>query len=124
MNKPTPGPWKLCGANEGLCPCHLIWSKKADCVVAHTVGVKDEYITEGEGISDEKEICANAALIVAAVNACFAINPDNPMAVAEALPEIVSALAEALAGLDQLGCADGDLGNTIRIALAKIEAKT
>jgi hypothetical protein len=33
----------------------------------------------------------NAALIVAAVNACFAVSPDNPLAVAEALPELAHA---------------------------------
>jgi len=45
---------------------------------------------------------ANAALIVAAVNACFAINPDNPLAVAEALPKLVEALRESLSRLDDL----------------------
>jgi len=35
---------------------------------------------------------ANADLIVAAVNACIKLNPDNPMAVAEALPELYEVL--------------------------------
>ena len=35
---------------------------------------------------------ANARLIAAAVNACQKINPDNPLAVAEALPDMYKAL--------------------------------
>ena len=43
-----------------------------------------------------------AALIVAAVNACFQINPTNPMAVAEALIDLVDAarLAEEAGNAD------------------------
>lgn len=38
------------------------------------------------------EAKANAHLIVAAVNACQKVNPDNPMAVAESIQEMYEAL--------------------------------
>lgn len=41
---------------------------------------------------NEQEVEANANLIVTAVNACKRINPDNPQAVAGAIPEVVEAL--------------------------------
>lgn len=44
---------------------------------------------------------ADAHLIVAAVNACIKINPDNPQAVAEALPDMY----EALQAFDHYLCA-------------------
>ena len=66
----------------------------------------------------------NAALIVAAVNACFAINPDNPLAVAEALPELVEACKLLVAWRDNLleitpGSALDMSISTARAAIAK-----
>lgn len=44
--------------------------------------------------ANEKWMCAvtkeNAELIVAAVNACKTINPDNPLNVAKVLPEFIN----------------------------------
>jgi len=105
MNKPTPGPWVLqyCGI-EGVAFC---------C-----------------GIGPSEEDDANAALIVAAVNSCFAINPSNPLAVAEGLPELVNACRESLAYLrDPNGWEKAHtpkheyLPNMLEDALAKLEAK-
>ena len=84
------------------------------------------------GIGPSEEDDANAALIVAAVNSCFAINPSNPLAVAEALPELVEACRELIAAIDAgiqsrtlLECEGkpGSVMSRIRAALAKIEVK-
>ena len=99
MNKPTPGPWVLqyCGI-EGVAFC---------C-----------------GIGPSEEDDANTALIVAAVNSCFAINPSNPLAVAEGLPELVEALREASSYFsNRPGNWEVQLEGMIRSALAKLEKK-
>jgi len=106
MKKPTPGPWVLryCSI-EGVAFC---------C---------------GTGPSEEDD--ANARLIVAAVNSCFAINPDNPLAVAEALPGLTGALKEIMRGegafnLEPMRHAENCIENMkdiARAALAKLEAK-
>jgi hypothetical protein len=38
---------------------------------------------------------ANAKLIIAAVNACISLNPSNPMAVAEGLPQVIKEIKGA-----------------------------
>lgn len=81
MNKPTPGPWAVgCGLRIQACD----------------VGPMFEPTTHGT----HKQMNANAALIVAAVNACFAVSPENPLAVAEALPEVVEALRGLVSEFD------------------------
>lgn len=56
-------------------------------------GKKNICILNGNDNLDEEinasEAKANAELIVTAVNACKEINPDNPVKVAELLPEII-----------------------------------
>jgi len=64
-----------------------------------------------------------ARLIVAAVNACIAISPSNPLAVAEGMGEVVSALAEALTGFNLLGKGQTEFAIKCRAALARIERK-
>ena len=72
---------------------------------------------------DLSEAAANAALIVAAVNACFKVNPDNPLAVAEALPDLVNALLR-IANEPQPEVAAEVIMRTIaRSALFELEAK-
>lgn len=121
MNKPTPGPWKIGLYKDGKvnidAPAAPIpWEGLA------RVQVKVDLRIDPEGD-------ANAALIVAAVNACFAINPSNPQAVAEALPELVKACRESAACLYELsgnGVAHIQIGPPwamLAIALAKLEAK-
>ena len=52
------------------------------------------YDGEGENIENvlSAETEANAHLIVAAVNACASVNPDNPQAVAESIKDMYEAL--------------------------------
>src|SRR4030095_4285339 len=50
------------------------------------------YITTSANDAAEAYTKETAELIVTAVNACKAINPDNPLAVAKILPELVEAL--------------------------------
>ncbi len=58
--------------------------------------------TEGESIAfvffsnSKKTTLANAHLIVAAVNACRQINPDNPMAAAEGITNLYKAVESLL----------------------------
>jgi hypothetical protein len=68
VSKHTPGPWRVV-TNGNTVKSHAIPG------VCASISLKTD----------------NAALIVAAVNACFAINPENPMAVAEGLGELVAA---------------------------------
>ena len=57
----------------------------------------------GQGITKIAQLCegypnaeANASLIVATVNTCASVNPDNPMAVAKSIKEMYEALKELL----------------------------
>lgn len=71
----TPGPWKLGGFNTTL-------------IISDTGMIADVL---GPNIN------TNAALIVAACNACQQINPQNPQAAAEAFPDVVRALRNLFA---------------------------
>lgn len=62
---------------------------------------------------------ADAALIVAACNACSLACPANPIAAAEALPQLISALRDLL----ELG-ASAETCEAARSVLARIEAAT
>jgi hypothetical protein len=75
---------------------------------------------------------ANAPLITAACNACMEINPDNPIAVAEALPELVGALGGLFEHCAMVHKHWGDSSNAkeadlaiakARDIIAKIQAK-
>lgn len=59
---------------------------------------------------------ADAHLIAAAVNACKAINPDNPQAVAESIGDWYKAL-EAIASCESV--VEGDIVDIAQKALAK-----
>ena len=106
--KPTPGPWKF-----GTCAGQVEGPN-------------------GEGIGGEIDFSipdkvkqANAGLIVAAVNACFAINPENPTAVAEALPELVNELKQIMnRSRDFEFVVPRPIAEKIRAALTKAEAKS
>jgi len=67
---------------------------------------------------------ANAALIVAAVNACFAINPENPLAAVEGMAGLVEACKNLTIQLDT-SCVGYDIPafQPFLNALAKLEAK-
>ena len=70
---------------------------------------------------------SNANLIASAVNACIEINPDNPQAVAEAIPEIFEALKRFLgSSACKNKCKPNDMTcdtNFARRAIAKVEEK-
>lgn len=113
MNKPTSGPWNAQG--HGL-------YKNEDIIGVITAPLEAK-MAEGK---------ANARLIVAAVNACFTINPSNPLAVAEAMPELVGAAKGLLAFIHEKFPKDFEPGGNgylcphhraIAAALAKLEAK-
>ena len=108
--KPTPGKWK----------------KGARVPERHAIRILDRrgfLVAEARGAGGPwTEVEGNAALIVAAVNACFQVDPSNPLAVAEALPEIVNALLR-IANEPQPEAATVDIMRAIaRAALAKIGA--
>lgn len=73
--------------------------------------------------SEEAE--ANAQLIVTAVNACKAINPENPLAVAEGLGELYEALKYVIRELDKADIvkADSILMEYPNRAIAKVEGE-
>ncbi len=52
----------------------------------------DAMIARVGGLTAIKEAKANAHLIVAAINACISVNPDNPLAVAESIKPMYEAL--------------------------------
>jgi len=111
MNKPTPGPWILMGCD--------VEDENKDTIT----------FCCGTGTSEDDE--ANAALVVAAVNACFKVNPDNPLAVAEALPELVEACRNIAKLFDEakeqgysISAASNSWADALGAALAKIEAKS
>jgi len=116
--KPTPGPWE---AWPDADTNQLAVGPKMG-----GVGVCDVVNVNGIGISTEDTRAtgeANARLVAAAVNACFVVNPENPLAVAEALPEIVTALKRIEMGMS---FPEDDVQRTARdvarAALAKIGA--
>lgn len=57
--------------------------------------------------------CADHKLIVSAVDACFSVSPDNPQAIAEAIPEAFRLLKVISDGHERTACAisDSDLDN-------------
>lgn len=86
--KPTPGPWRkgeMCGGTIAI---------EADNPGA-TVARVHVYFN-----GDSTPAEANTHLIVAACNACQKINPENPQAVAEALPELFDHLHVMMSGPD------------------------
>ena len=67
--KHTPGPWRKCNANNGNCPCGLIWSVKGDFVLATVTSSCKEHESSnlGEGLQrGNEEYQANSRLIAAA----------------------------------------------------------
>lgn len=93
-NRPTFGePWNYACDSYGK----VRHSKKA-CVYTTIKGERGERIVS---IAARIPNWADAKLIVAACNACQVINPANPQAVAEALPELVQALRDLYANVDR-----------------------
>ena len=116
--KPTPGPWRM---DFGPRQYSL---KGADCHNVVFMALPSE--DYGAGIA---EIDANAEFILAAVNACFQINPENPIAVAEALPELVESLKRVLPENQSESIyrctirVPAEVITRVRATFAKVEAK-
>lgn len=91
--RPTPAPWKIEDATD-----YIIQDGPSYIVVAHAIW----------------NPTPDAALIVAACNACQLVNPQNPQAVATGLVELVGALK---AEWNSIGA------SRIRHALASIETQ-
>jgi hypothetical protein len=108
---PEMKPWKRCGTE--------IWAS-------------GKRIVAGKGsydIKDSKERTRRLELIVKAVNACIAINPDHPESVAEGIREMYKALKEVkdcsvfLCNTEKMAI---DIGTFCKIAdelPAKLEAR-
>ena len=140
MTQHTRGKWNTC--QEGKCSCKSIWSDHYPVAKVLTGEWGDEYPSirlVGDSSLDlkaeaymemiaygtiaEETAIANACIIVAAVNACQKVNPDNPLAVAENITEMYEALTEAIgylrAGPDTLDRYNQI--NRMRKVLAKVE---
>jgi len=86
-SKPTPGPWAI---SEYYNAHQNIHNARGIFAPGHTAP-----IVESVWGSTLAESDANAALIVAACNACQQVNPEHPQAVAEALPDLLRAAHDA-----------------------------
>ena len=127
MNKPTPGPWDkygyaIIGASGSDDARVIALSAFGNVLPAPVFNPFNK-----EHRADTGLVQANAALIVAAVNACFKVNPDNPLAVPEALPELVEAAKELMAKFTEAKergySMSARQGEALCAALAKLEAK-
>lgn len=127
MNKPTPGPW-LIDKRSGVIVIHRGPENTEACIsgaesraIARFDGQRTE---DGAAWEMRPEQIGNAHLIVAAVNACFAVNPSNPMAVAEGMAELVEAAHKAKDHCFNSAWAGSDfVFNLLFAALAKLEDK-
>ena len=88
------------------------------------IGDGEISIASMTGLS-ETDAKVNAELIIAAVNACQKVNPDNPLAVAEALPDMYEALERLVDYLNYLGVPEDceDQYEEANKSLAKAEGK-
>jgi len=77
MRKPTPRPWRAIEAGSKV-----------------KAGAMTDVAYLSRHLKSEEERKANADLIIAACNAAQEINPDNPAAAAEAMPEMFRLLCE------------------------------
>jgi len=106
--KHTPGPWRITrGLSEGYI------AQDIGGYVPIRTPFREDAFKDGPSRSDhtEEEVAANAARIVACVNACEDINP-------EAVPEIVKALDRVEARLTHVARAfyEGGTSATLRAA--------
>ena len=95
--KYTNGEWSVFGDPEDECP-----GIEADGVSIVVYGEKlaDDAGVQGHTVEEAK---GNANLICAAVNAARAISPANPLAAAQAMPQIVAALRAIVSVADNPG---------------------
>lgn len=109
MAEHTKGPWRACGDDRGGCECHMVWSIPSDAVVGVAIKATDTAYTDGEGLTDEDEVRANARLISSA--------PD----LLEAADNAVEAMASA--AIDGLWQGEpGNRHNILRPHMRALEA--
>ena len=93
--KVTAGPWT--GCHNGECPCGYIFGDGGKAYIAKTMALADDV----EPVAIDEDRIANGKFLIAAVNACFHVSPNNPQAVAEAIPEIVNMLARFVSATER-----------------------
>jgi len=72
------------------------WKRYGQHIHLSDTNTSDEIVTVlCPAWMSKEEARANADIIVAAVNACQEVNPDNPMAVAESIKDMYEALKVA-----------------------------
>lgn len=130
--KPTQGPWTIQGYRLYGPPDNRSKYPGGLTLIGGLVDDLNDWRGSPSETRDErdefaKETTANANLIVSAVNACQQINPVNPQAVANALPELVEAMRELLFATalidDEYYAAIENAETTARAALAKAEIR-
>ncbi|KKL03698.1 hypothetical protein LCGC14_2623480, partial [marine sediment metagenome] len=94
----TPGPWGVAPNGKQVLAPHVI--QRDNVLVRKLSGATPEQVE------------ANARLIVAARNAAFRANAKNPIAAAEALPELLEVLKE-LEALRKMPHPSGDLNAAV-----------
>lgn len=86
----TPGPWEaVVEGDEGTVASFPLRSSGGKAIAA--VWSRDGRHVTPESVVEGR---LNALLIEAAVNSCFQVSPENPKAVAEAIPEAFNLLRE------------------------------
>jgi len=88
----TKGKWEV--TDTAFTRYTLYYGKKSGARTFITDGINLSEVAEVQGDTDT-EAEANAKLIVSAVNACIAINPENPQAVADSIGDMYEAVRYA-----------------------------
>ena len=106
--KPTPGPW-VQYTDKRLGVCIAVEGPTASTIIAQKVA---RWLDVG--------------LMLAACNACQQINPENPQAVAEALPDLVKRLRDVAVWLIAPDLFEDEIrgiAQAVRSTLAKAEGR-
>ena len=103
MNKPTPGKWRISPYYPGD-------------IIADNPQSRYPLVVAVCPLADD------ANFIMAMGEACYLVNPSNPLAVAEALPELLEVFEEMMKKPGQAHPGTALWGRAID-ALAKLEAK-
>ena len=91
--KVTPGPWRWWTSCS--------WRRLSSVATGKEGDVACPYVSKTDGHPDLNISEADMQFIECAVNACFKVSPNNPQAVAEAIPEIVNMLARFVSATER-----------------------